>query len=126
MRDLDSHFNLFQSIDPASHSVDQTGTGISLQGFDGAEIIFNTGADGGGTHAPRVEESDVLGSGYSTVAAADLVGTPLPADMQANETHKIGYIGAKEFIRAFVATSGASLIYSSTIMRGRAAQTPVA
>ncbi len=126
MRDLDSHFNLFVSIDPAVQSADATGIGISLQGFDGAEVIFLTGADVAGTHAPEVQESDSLGSGYTTVAAGDLVGTALPANMGADAVHKIGYIGKKEFIRAFVTTSGASLLYGAMIMRGRAAQTPVA
>ena len=123
MRDLKSNIGIFQSIPPAVQSTDTTGTGKSLQGFNSAVVEFSTGADVAGTHAPEVQESDSLGSGYTTVAAGDLIGT-LPADMGANEIHRVGYIGNKEFIRAFVTTSGASLAYGANIILGNPHQSP--
>ncbi len=125
MRDLKSMIDIIQSIPPAVHSTDQTGTGVDLQGFDSAVAEIMTGADVGSTHAPRLEEGDTLGGSYSTVAAADLQGA-FSADIGANAIERVGYIGTKRFIRLFVASSGVSLAYGGNIIRGRAAQTPLA
>ncbi len=125
MRDLKSMIDIVQSIVPAVYAADATGIGADLQGFDSAIAEITSGADVGSTHAPRLEESDVLGSGYTTVAIGDLQGA-FSADLGANTTERVGYIGTKRFIRVFVATSGASLAYAANIIRGRAAQTPLA
>lgn len=124
-RDLKSKVDIVQSIPPAIHSADQTGTGADLQGFDSAIAEVFSGADVGSTHAPRLEESDTLGSGYTTVAAGDLQGA-FSADLGANSVERVGYIGSKRFIRVFVATSGASLAYGANIIRGNASRTPLA
>ena len=125
MQDLKNNLDSVQSIPPAVHSADQTGTGVDLANFDGAMAEFSTGADVAGTHAPKLQESDVLGSGYADVAAADLIGT-LPADMAANSVYRQGYKGSKQFIRAFVTTSGASLAYGANVIRGFPRKAPVA
>lgn len=125
MRDLKNNIDIVQSIVPAVYSADATGIGADLQGYDSAVVEFSSGADVGSTHAPTVEESDVLGSGYTTVAAADLEGT-LPADMGATTNVRVGYKGSKRFIRAFMTTSGASLAISANIIRSKASQLPLA
>lgn len=125
MRDLKSMIDVQQSIIPKVHSADATGTGVDLQGFDSAVAVISTGADVAGTHAPELQEGDTLGGAYTTVAAADLQGA-FSANIGADAVERVGYIGTKRFIRMFVATSGASLVYGANIIRGRAAQTPLA
>ena len=125
MRDLKSNIDIVQSIVPAVYSAAQNGTGADLQGFNSAMVEFFSGVDVGSTHAPSVEESDTLGSGYTAVAAADLIGS-LPADIQANEVHRVGYKGNKRFIRAVVTSGGASLAYGANIIRGNPDNRPLA
>lgn len=124
MRDLKSKIDIIQSIPPAVHSTTQTGTGVDLQGFDSAVAEVSTGADVGSTHAPVLEESDVLGSGYTAVAVADLLGA-FSADIGAASIERVGYKGNKRFIRVVVTTSGASLAYGANIIRGKATQMPL-
>ena len=123
MRDLTNNIAIDQSIVPAVYSADATGIGSDLQGFDSAVVEFTSGADVGSTHAPTVEESDTLGSGYTTVAAGDLEGT-LPADMGATTILRVGYKGAKRFIRAFMTSSGASLAHAANVIKSKASQLP--
>lgn len=125
MRDLKSNIDVVQSIVPAVYSADATGIGADLQGYDSAIAEISSGADVGSTHAPELQESDVLGSGYTTVDAADLDGA-FSANLGADTVERVGYKGTKRFIRMFVTTSGASLAYSANIIRGKASQTPLA
>ena len=124
-RDLKSGIDVVQSIVPLVHSGDATGVGADLRGYESAVAEISSGADGGGTHAPRLEESDSLGSGYTTVDPGDLDGA-FSVDLGADTIERVGYKGSKRFIRVFVATSGALLAYSATIIRGHAGQTPLA
>lgn len=117
-RDLRPNIDIVQSIVPAVYTATATGTGADLQGYDSAMAELDVGAlAGAGLFTVTVEESDTLGSGYSTVAAAQLNGafvTPV-----ANSIQRVGYLGAKRFIRV-VATyvSGTSLAFSAQIVRG--------
>ncbi len=123
--DLKNNLDIVQSIAPAVHSADQTGTGVDLANFHSAMAEVMTGADVGSTHAPRLEHSDVLGSGYTTVPVGDLIGS-FSADIGANSVERVGYKGIKQFIRVFVATSGASLVYGANIIRGNRRKAPSA
>lgn len=124
-RDIKSKVDVVQSIVPAVYSADATGIGVDLQGFDSAMAEISSGADVGSTHAPELQESDVLGSGYTTVAPADLQGA-FSANLGADTVERVGYIGSKRFIRMFVTTSGASLAYCANIIRSNASRTPLA
>lgn len=126
-RDLKSGIDVVQSIAPELHSVDAIGVGADLQGYESAIAVISSGSTGdvGSTHAPRLEESDSLGSGYTTVGVGDLDGA-FSADLAVDTIERVGYKGSKRFIRVFVATSGASLAYSAMIVRSHAAQTPLA
>jgi len=84
-----------------------TGTGISTKGFDSATITASVGALAVGTLT--VEESDTLGSGYTTAAAADIIGTNVASVVQSSVI-SLGYIGSKEFVRAvIILTTGDSI-----------------
>lgn len=86
------------------------GTGVDLAGVDAPGVLFAVGTWTDGTHALTVEESDVVGSGYTTVAAGDLVGTltSLTAGGNSNVPQFVSYKGGKRFIRPVIVTSGAT------------------
>ncbi len=123
MRDIKNNVDAQPSIDPASYSADQTGTGIDLQDYDSAMAVVQVGAVVGNTHTPKIQESDD-DSTYNDVGTDDLEGDFVAAS--ANTVQRVGYKGAKRYIRVFVTSTGASAIYGATIVRGNAYVAPVA
>ena len=129
MRDIDKQVSHAMTIDPqASITATTTGTGVDLTGYRSAAVVLHMGAIQDGTWTPTVEESDVLGSGYTTVAAADLSGS-FAAITTANDVavYEVGYLGSKQYIRLVmtetVASAGA--FFSATVMRGNPVSGPV-
>lgn len=96
------------------------GTGADLARGHNATIHFIVGTITDGTHVPTVEESDLLASGYTTVAAGDLAGTL--ANLASNVNQKVGYIGKKRFVRAVSTVSGATTggVYAAAVVVGDA------
>lgn len=81
-----------------------TGTGIDLANVIENTVFFLPGAITDGTHTPKLQESDALGSGYTDVAAADQVGTL--AAIAANTIQQVSYIGSKRYLRGVVTVTG--------------------
>lgn len=115
MRDLHSNITLVPSIDPivGNNDTEGTGVGVDLADVSAAEMVFHFGisADtlsGSVSVLPVLQESDTLGSGYSTVAAADMIGSLSIIDDPAKDpaVQAVGYTGNKRFIRAFVDFTG--------------------
>ena len=104
MRDLVNNVDGQSSIDPSIPTSTQTGVGIDLQGFGAAMLLFIIGTLTDGVHTLTMEESDVLGSGYTTVAAADMDGTLGVAVSDTNQ--RVGYKGTKRYIRAINTITG--------------------
>jgi hypothetical protein len=69
-------------------------------------FVFLPGAITDGTHTPKLQESDVSGSGFTDVVAADQIGTL--AALAANTVQQVSYIGAKRYVRVVVTVSGAT------------------
>jgi hypothetical protein len=106
VKDLKNNIALTQSLAPAARTASANGTGVDLQGSESAVVMFSLGALTDGTHTPKVQESDASGSGYTDVAAADLIGS-LSA-LSANTIQQVGYIGNKRYIRAVLTVAGAT------------------
>lgn len=125
-RDLKSNVDVVTSIDPAAITATATGTGVDLRGYDSAMMVFHPGTVTDGTHTPTMEESDTLGSGYTTVATVDLQGTL--AVLATDTIQRVGYIGSKRYIRAISTVSGTTTggVYGVTVVRGNPHQTPLA
>ncbi len=121
MRDIKNNLDGVSSIDPASYTATTNGSGVDLRDFDGAMMMFQAGTadtgSGNETYAPGVEESDD-NSTYSTVAASDLEGVPV--NMTANSVQRVGYKGAKRYIRAVLTLGGTtpSINASALVIRG--------
>ncbi len=129
MREIFNETVIDQSISPAALiTADEDGTGSDLQGFEAALCEINVGVVTDGTHTVVIEESDLLGSGYTAVADADLVGDAEPAITSANDDqiYRIAYIGSKQFIRVTTNVSGTTTggFYNASIIKTRARHNP--
>jgi len=129
-RDLKSNVDASQSIAPQALTGEANGTGADTREFDSAMVVFHFGACADGTFTPVLEESDSLGSGYTSVAAADQQGTLAAVSNGVNENadQRVGYIGNKRFIRATIEESGSSTgcLAGATIHRGHPHGAPAA
>jgi len=129
MRDIKNNLDGVSSIDPASVTVTTNGSGVDLRDYDGAMVVFQAGTadtgSGNETYAPSVEESDD-NSSFSAVAASDLEGAL--SNMTANSAQRVGYKGAKRYIRAVLTLGGTtpSIDASALVLRGLPHQSPVA
>ncbi len=129
MKDLHNSFKFSRAISPVS---DADTTALVSQildtaNFNAHELVIATGsiADADATFTVLIEEGDNSAlSDAAAVADADLLGTELLAGFQFdddNETRKIGYIGAKRYIRATitpVANASAALISAIWVQGG--------
>jgi hypothetical protein len=127
--DLYNSLDVVQTLVPAVYKTAQTGVGVDLHGFHSALVEINCGLWTDGSHAFQVEESDVLGSGYTAVADADLQGTEptVAADTGDNQIYRIGYKGTKRFVRVTTTGSGTTgMAYGVNVIRGDPRKAPVA
>ena len=127
MRDIANNLGIVQAVAPAVLSASDTSPGIDLLGFNSAMVVINTGAIvSSGDFTPKLQESDAAGSGYTDVAAGDLVGT-FPASLAADSVVKVGYIGNKRYLRTVLTKNGGtSIAAGAVVVKGRAADRPVA
>lgn len=102
-RDLDKDISSTISLAPAARTASANGTGVDLQNFMAAAVIYICGIRTDGTHTPTLEESDD-NSSYSAVAAADMNGTLVA--MTSTTTQEVGYKGTKRYIRAVITAAG--------------------
>ncbi|MBN9069580.1 MAG: hypothetical protein J0H60_24885 [Rhizobiales bacterium] len=128
MRDIANNIGVDQTLAPVDYAATTKGTAVDLNGFDSAALVINTGAiTSAGLYVVKMQESDTTTDGdFADVDAADLVGS-LPASLAATSTYKQGYIGNKRYIRAVITkTSGTSVVAGAVVVKGNAADKPVA
>jgi hypothetical protein len=129
MKDLYNNLSGAQSLAPAARAASANGTGVDLQGYDAAVVAIDAGLWTDGTHAFTLEESDALASGYSAVAAADLLGSQPTIDAaDEDETvYTFGYRGGKRYVRVVQTVSGATtgMVAGASILRGKPHHAPV-
>lgn len=130
MRDLNNAISSVTTIEPAaSITATTTGAAVDLAGYRSASVMLHTGVHTDGTFTPTLEESDASGSGFTTVAAADLSGS-FTAVTSANDQsiQEVGYLGSKRYIRLVmtetVASAGA--FFSAVVIRGNPLTAPAA
>ena len=128
MRDLRNNIDAVISLSPAARNTTANGTGVDLQGYEGAVALAQFGAWTDGAHTPSLQESDD-NSTFTNVAAADMLGsfTAVSSGAGANTVQRVGYIGAKRYVRGVMTVSGATTGALSVIAlaRGIAARRPV-
>lgn len=132
-RDMKSNLDVgpnASGIIPAVYTATATGVGVDLQGFDGAMVVFQTGAiAAAGLFTPKIQESDDSTTGsdgtWNDVAAGDQLGSL--ANLAASAQQRVSYIGKKRWVRP-VATyvSGTSTAIAAVVVRGISAVKPLA
>lgn len=129
MRDLHSNFDAVASLVPAVQSATLAGSAVDLKGYGSAMLIVNTGAiAGSGLYVMALQESDTTTDGdFADVAAADVIGTALPASLAENTVYRLSYIGSMRYVRAKITkTSGTSIAAGAVIVRGHPHLAPLA
>lgn len=119
MRDLEARLDVVASVVPTGNrNASVNGTGVDLQGYDGALVVINADTITDGTHTPKIQDSDD-NSSFADAAAGDQVGTALVA-ITASSVQKIAYVGAKRYIRVVVTVAGATTggKYNAVVVRG--------
>ena len=120
MRDLANSISVAQSLAPAVRTADTNGTGIDLQGFEGATVVVDTGAEGvtlsGSVKIDfKLEESSddstytaVTSSTAVTDGTVDSNGIFLTLDDNAEtpQVATIGYVGGSRYIRVVADFTG--------------------
>jgi hypothetical protein len=115
MRDLMNNVHVVNAIPPIAARTDNTAivsSIIDVRDYDSAmfAISIGTNTDTNATFAVLLEESDASNmSGAVAVADADLNGTEVLAGFDFaddTETRKLGYRGAKRYIRLTITPSG--------------------
>lgn len=114
-KDLYSNFAAVQALASASTSAAGDGAVIDMKGFQSALFLVNAGAiTGAGDFSFKLQESDQSGSGFTDVAAADVIGAA-PATMAASTAYKLGYRGKKRYIRLSVTKAGGTSIQMGAV-----------
>lgn len=136
MRDIANRLHFKPAIAPIAARTDNTpivSAILDTLGFGSAVLALVTGTntDADATFAVLLEESAASDmTGAVAVADADMIGTEALAGFQFDddvECRKLGYIGAKRYIRATVTPSanGAGNIFLAGIwVQGHAASAP--
>ncbi len=120
MRDVQHQSKATASLDPAVRTADATGTGVDLQGVEGALVQVQVGAEGDTLTGElfiefELEESDDNVT-FTDVADADVVGTvsgtnsgtiaKIDAVAEAPSLHTAAYIGTKRYLRVVDSRTG--------------------
>ncbi|PIP74105.1 MAG: hypothetical protein COW89_01000 [Nitrospinae bacterium CG22_combo_CG10-13_8_21_14_all_47_10] len=124
MKDLKNHVDAVNSIDPDNYIANINGLGVDLQGFEGSVVVFSVGTVTDGTHVPQIEESDD-NSNWTNVTSADLEG--VLSDLVSDNNQRVGYKGAKRYLRAVLTVSGATIgaQVAGLVLRGIPHRAPV-
>lgn len=128
MRDMKTEIAVSESLAPASRTAAVNGTGVDLANHDQATVVIEAGAAGGTSPSFtfEVQDSDD-NSTFAAVADANLLGTE-PVITAAQAPVRIGYIGAKRYLRVAITTvSGTSptLLCAASIILGGPRKQPV-
>jgi len=88
-------------------------------------VVVSVGATvGAEDYSIELQESDASGSGFTAVAAGDLIGTE-PTALEADTVYSFGYRGSKRYILVrIVAGAGTSAATCGVVITGELAQSP--
>lgn len=132
--DIVNDIDVKRAISPVSvaDNTAQVSQILDMQGCAAAALIIAIGsvADADATFTVLLEESDASDlSGGNAVADADLIGTEALAGFQFdddNECRKIGYKGAKRYVRATItpANNASAALLSAVWIKGHLNNAP--
>lgn len=128
MRDLVNNIGTVAALAPAVLTATATGAALDLIGFGSAAVVINTGAiASAGDFTAKLQESDTTTSGDFTDVAAGHIEGSFPTSLEESAVVKVGYKGFKRYIRLVVTKNGGTSIAASAVLiKGHAAERPVA
>lgn len=136
MRDMHKNIKVVHVIKPVAVGTTGIAGGqlsgvIDRRGYDSAEFVFNAGgsASVADTITPVVYESSTTGSGFTSVADADLIGSEaaLTLSTSAGKAKGIGYRGNKRYLKLrLYGTGTATALVAAVAVLGAPMQAPVA
>lgn len=135
MRDMHNNIKIVHGITPQAVGTTGASNGklsavVDRRGYDAAEFVYSSGtsASVADTITPVLMESDSTTTGtFTSVAAADLLGTEAALTLTAAATGKVGYQGNKRYLRARLYGVGtATAIVAGTFILGEPSRAPVA
>lgn len=124
MRDLSNNIVPAVSLAVATRTAAANGTGVDLQGYEGATILVDVGAEGdtlsGSVYFEVSLEDSTDNSTYSDCAQADIVdgtiaaggiflkidGTTGGNPDSTGGVFRVGYVGGKRYVRVVLAKTG--------------------
>jgi len=127
MRDMHNNISVLHAITPAAVGTTGIAGGklsgaLDRRGFESVEFIYSSGASAtvADTITPVVYEGDTTGGSFTSVAAADLVGTEAALTLTAAKSGKVGYIGNKRYLKLrLYGTGTATAIVSAVAILGK-------
>lgn len=127
-KDLVNNIKVARMISPISPAATGTINSqiVDTAGFNSCTVIIAAGAQGSGVTGvtPTLQESATTTTGdFTDVADADLIGleaaAALAAAAGANKQAKLGYVGAKRYVRLRLAVTGSATgVYSAVAVLG--------
>lgn len=134
MKDMHSNIKIVNAITP--QAVGTTGSGggktsgvIDRRGFESVEFVFQSGTSAtvADTVTPKIFESDATGSGFTTCAAADLIGSVAARALTAAQAFSVGYRGNKRYLKSQIFGIGtATAVVAGHAVLGDPHKAPVA
>lgn len=125
-RDIESNLDVAQTLVPLRRTASGTGASVNLQGYDSAMAVFDAGLWVDGTHTPELQDS---ADGTTFAVTTDIQGAfaAVVGTATDNILQKVGYTGAKQYVRGFVTVAGATTgaDYGFNIVRGNAHRQPL-
>lgn len=99
-----ARFDQVQSLKPGTYKVTANSGSIDCSNADAVSVVISIGTITDGTFAFTLQESDSSGSGFTNVAAADMVGAFVAG--ASNSVQKVDYIGLKRYLQVTVTVGG--------------------
>lgn len=132
MRDMHNNISILHAISPAAVGTTGIAGGklsgaLDRRGFESVEFIYSSGASASvaDTITPVVYEGDTTNGSFTSVAAADLVGTEAPLTLSAAKSGKVGYVGSKRYLKLrLYGTGTATAVVAAVAVLGNPAIRP--
>lgn len=124
MRDFHKSIKILNAITPQAVGTTGIANGklsgvLDRRGYESVEFIMSSGASASAadTIVPVIYESDATGSGFASVANADLIGDETALTLTAAGAKTIGYRGNKRYLKVRLYGVGtATAIVAATAM----------
>lgn len=103
------NFDVAPSLTATTRTASANGAGVDLANCGGATVVVVVGAWTDGTHAFKIQDSDD-NSTFADAAAGAVDGAfaAVAGAGDAGTTQRVGYTGAKRYVRAVQTVSGAT------------------